>query len=147
MDHTATIEIMTKEKEFKAFFDGLGLKNFTAKEIIPYFKRSRNTFPPSDTWKNCVRVFHIVDALRDHFGKPVTIVSSYRSPSYNRKVGGASKSYHMEFLALDFKVSGVSPQKVYNVLKKWRDAGLFKGGLKKYSTFVHIDTRGRNSSW
>lgn len=139
---------MTKiEREFGEWFNGLGIKNFSLSEVKRYFKRSRNTFPPKKYWKNIIRPIQIVDMLRDSLGVPITITSSYRSPSYNRKVGGARSSYHMQFMALDIQSSKASPTRIYNKLKSWRDVGLFKGGLKKYSSFVHIDTRGRNTTW
>jgi uncharacterized protein YcbK (DUF882 family) len=90
-----------------------------------------------------------VDELRDSFGKSCTILSSYRSPDYNKAVGGASSSQHLEFTALDIAFDGISPQRVYDRLLEWRKAGKFTGGLGLYlsSGFVHIDTRGRNATW
>ena len=37
----------------------------------------------------------IIQSVRDYFGKPVTINSAYRTPQYNKKVGGASNSQHV----------------------------------------------------
>ncbi len=91
----------------------------------------------------------MVDELRASFGKPCRILSSYRSPDYNRALGGASLSQHLEFTALDIAFDGVSPKQVYDQLVQWRKAGKFTGGLGLYpsSGFVHIDTRGRNATW
>jgi hypothetical protein len=36
-----------------------------------------------------------VQQIRNHFGKPVTITSPYRCETHNKRVGGATKSYHM----------------------------------------------------
>ena len=70
-------------------------------------------------------------------------------PAYNRAVGGASQSQHVEFTALDIRVQGVSPQRVYDRLLQWRREGRFRDGLGLYPSagFVHIDTRPRNSTW
>ena len=138
---------MSKEREFIKWFDGLQLKNFTAEEVLSYFNRKNNDIPPSNLWENAVRVLQLVDMLRDKLGKPIRITSSYRSPAYNAGVGGAKRSQHLQFGALDIQCMGASPNKVHTLLKKWRDAGVFKGGLKQYSTFVHFDTRGHNTTW
>ena len=91
----------------------------------------------------------IVDDLRESFGKPCRILSSYRSPDYNRAVGGAAASLHMGFRALDIAFDGVDAKRVYGRLVEWRKAGRFTGGLGLYpsSGFVHIDTRGTNATW
>ena len=41
------------------------------------------------------KLVEYVQQIRDHFGKPVTIASPYRCEVHNRRVGGATKSYHM----------------------------------------------------
>ena len=109
----------------------------------------KNSLPSRLLWKNIVPALRIVDELRDSFGKSCTILSSYRSPDYNKAVGGASSSQHLEFTALDIAFDGISPQRVYDRLLEWRKAGKFTGGLGIYpsSSFVHIDTRGRNATW
>jgi uncharacterized protein YcbK (DUF882 family) len=109
----------------------------------------KNSLPSRLLWKNIVPALRIVDELRDSFGKSCTILSSYRSPDYNKAVGGASSSQHLEFTALDIAFDGISPQRVYDRLLEWRKAGKFTGGLGIYpsSGFVHIDTRGRNATW
>ena len=144
---------MNDEEKFTEWFDSLGLKNFKASEFVAYFNRYRgrvkNSVPPETLWKNMAQSIFIVDALRSHFGKSCTITSSYRSYAYNRAVGSSDGSQHPQNTALDITFNGVSPTRVFNKLKQWRDAGLFKGGLGLYtgSGFVHIDTRGRNATW
>ena len=138
---------------FSDWFASQGFRNFGAAEFTNYFARERkgvkNSLPPRSMWKNIVPALHIVDELRDSFGKSCTILSSYRSPGYNKAVGGASSSQHLEFTALDITFDGISPQRVYDRLLEWRKAGKFTGGLGLYpsSGFVHIDTRGRNATW
>ena len=56
-------------------------------------------------WELC-RV--ILDPLRRHVGKPITVTSAYRSPAVNSKVGSTSKSQHTKGQAADIKVSGVT---------------------------------------
>jgi uncharacterized protein YcbK (DUF882 family) len=138
---------------FTDWFAAQGFLHFGAGEFTSYFARERNGVknspPPKRLWKNIVPTLRIVDDLRASFGKPCTILSSYRSPGYNKTVGGASLSQHKEFTALDITFDGVSPQQVYDRLIEWRKAGKFTGGLGLYlsSGFVHIDTRGPNATW
>jgi uncharacterized protein YcbK (DUF882 family) len=138
---------------FIDWFAAQRFRNFGAGEFTSYFARERkgvkNSLPSQLLWKNIVPALRIVDELRDSFGKSCTILSSYRSPDYNKAVGGASSSQHLEFTALDIAFDGISPQRVYDRLLEWRKAGKFTGGLGLYlsSGFVHIDTRGRNATW
>jgi uncharacterized protein YcbK (DUF882 family) len=138
---------------FNEWFDAQGFRHFGAGEFTGYFARERkgvkNSTPPRQLWKNIVPALRVVDELRASFGKPCRILSSYRSPAYNKAVGGAPLSQHKEFNALDIAFDGISPQRVYDRLLEWRRAGKFTGGLGLYpsSGFVHIDTRGRNATW
>lgn len=36
----------------------------------------------------------LLQCIREHFGKPVTITSGYRTASHNAKVGGSRSSQH-----------------------------------------------------
>jgi uncharacterized protein YcbK (DUF882 family) len=132
---------------FEEWFDGWGFQNFKAHEFTHYFKRDKNTYPPAEYWDRIVPALKILDELRNVLGQPITITSSYRSPAYNDSVGGAEYSQHKEFRALDFQVKNTTPHEVMKILRAWRDAGMFKGGLGGYSSFTHIDTRGHNVSW
>jgi uncharacterized protein YcbK (DUF882 family) len=96
-----------------------------------------------------LRVVDLLQAIRDHFGKPVTITSGYRTPAYNKKVGGAPDSFHTRGMAADFNVSGVSPLEVRRVIESGRVAGVdpAKIGLGAYTGFTHIDCRGYKGRW
>lgn len=52
-----------------------------------------------------------LQAIRDYFGAPVIINSAYRTPEYNKKIGGAAKSYHLSGQAFDIAVKGKTPGK------------------------------------
>lgn len=74
--------------------------------------------------------------IRDHFGVPVTINSAFRTPAYNKKVGGALSSYHLKGQAFDIVVQGVKPE---HVAKYAQQIGV--PGIIQYNTFVHVDSR------
>ena len=85
----------------------------------------------------------VLEDIRSYFGKPITINSAYRTPAHNKAVGGASGSQHVKGTACDIKVKDVP---------SWAVAGYlednFKGlGIGYYSTFTHVDTRGRKVLW
>ena len=141
-----------KNYTFEEWFELLDVKHFASEEFTEYFQVRRrgvtNSAPPPEMWGNIVPTLRVVDQLRAHFGKPIVLLSSYRSPAYNAAIdGAATKSFHMRFQALDIAVAGKTPRQVFEVLKDWRDAGRFKGGLGLYNSFVHIDTRGSNATW
>ena len=50
----------------------------------------------------------ILEPVRAHFGKAVTINSSYRSPAVNKAVGGSTTSQHVNGQAIDFEINGIS---------------------------------------
>jgi uncharacterized protein YcbK (DUF882 family) len=138
---------------FSDWFESQEFKHFGAREFESYFAAQRkgvkNSQPPKRLWKSIVSTLRIVDELRESFNKPCRILSSYRSPDYNRAVGGAAMSQHLEFTALDIAIDGVAARLVYERLLQWRKEGKFTGGLGYYpsSGFVHIDTRPRNATW
>ena len=86
----------------------------------------------------------ILQKIRNHFGKAVTITSAYRTPGKNKAVGGQTYSQHLYGRAADIKVKGVTPKKVAayaeTLLKN-------KGGIGTYSSFVHIDVRSTKARW
>lgn len=80
--------------------------------------------------------------LQQLFGKRLIVNSAYRSPTYNRSVGGARNSLHMSGMALDIKWSGISLTSREDFIDKALDVGF--RGIGRYGTrFVHIDIGSR----
>lgn len=86
----------------------------------------------------------ILQKVRDHFGKAVTITSAFRTASHNKKVGGATYSQHLYGKAADIKVSGVAPSVVADYVETLMPG---TGGIGRYSTFTHVDVRATKSRW
>ena len=85
----------------------------------------------------------VLQKIRTHFGKAVTITSAYRTPTHNKKVGGTSFSQHLYGKAADIKVQGIAPSEV----AKYAETLLDEGGIGIYNTFTHIDVRSTKSRW
>ena len=86
----------------------------------------------------------ILQQIRDHFGKPVSVTSSFRNEAYNTKIGGAKASYHVKGMAADITVTGVSNRDVAIYA-----SGITNGvGLYDYTGgFVHVDVRDAKYLW
>jgi uncharacterized protein YcbK (DUF882 family) len=81
--------------------------------------------------------------LRDVVGKSIRITSAYRSPTHNKKVGGATKSRHLKGDATDIQIQGMTSQEIADLAEELD----FKG-IGIYNTFVHLDSRdGRKARW
>ncbi len=87
---------------------------------------------------------NILQKIRSHFGKSVTITSAYRTPSKNNAVGGSFYSQHLYGKAADIKVAGIAPKSVSAYAEKLMPKS---GGIGTYSTFTHIDVRSTKARW
>ena len=94
-----------------------------------------------------------LEPLRKKYGR-VTINSGFRTVSWNRKVGGASKSFHVYTIhdgndqAADIKCAKGGPRdwhRTLNWIRNKKRNG--RGGLGLYSTFVHVDLRDFKADW
>ena len=81
-------------------------------------------------------VENVLQKIRDHFKSAININSAYRTPTYNKKVGGSSNSYHVKGRAFDIVVKGYRPSEVANYARS-----IGAKGVIEYNTFVHIDSR------
>lgn len=134
------------------FLAGLRLRNLTATQVISAHAKRRgsvwNSLPPKSMWKKMAPTLKVVDRLAEELNQPVKeIVSAYRSPAYNARCAGAKKgSWHQSNVAVDVKFP-VRASLVAQKVRQLRAAGLFRGGVGRYSTFTHIDTRGQSVDW
>ena len=146
---------------YAAFIDRLDLRHFTGKEFAAYADCTRNgvknSVPPEGLWLNIVPTLLVIDEVRERAGSSITLTSAYRSPAYNQAVGGERMSFHMKNQATDIQCAAMKASELWKIVvslrgKKFRfpDNGgdfIFKGGIGKYPSFVHVDTRGYNANW
>jgi hypothetical protein len=89
------------------------------------------------------RLMRALQKIRDHYGRAVVVDSAYRSPSYNKRVRGAKRSYHMRCAAIDLRIPGVAKDALRNYARSLPEVG----GVGVYaSDMVHIDT-GPKRNW
>lgn len=75
-------------------------------------------------------------------GDPITVNSAYRTPEYNRRIGGAAKSQHVEGRALDLRPpKGMALAEFYRRIRHLANHLETLKGIGRYRTFVHVDTR------
>jgi hypothetical protein len=134
------------------YIKGLNLKNVTPYMVLhPHFKtrgRTKNSLPPRYMWKRIAPTLRVIDAMSSSMRSPVSeLLSIYRSPTYNRAVRGRSRSQHLQNQAIDVRFKGVSAYTVSRVARSIRSQGKFSGGVGRYSSFTHVDTRGHNADW
>jgi uncharacterized protein YcbK (DUF882 family) len=90
------------------------------------------------------RLLVLLQTLRTKVNKPIQILSGYRTPEYNKKVGGAPKSQHVEGKAADIRISGMTPK---NIAKIAEEMGFDGIGIYTKQNFCHVDTRGYKARW
>lgn len=89
-----------------------------------------------------------LERLRHALGdRPVKVISWYRTPSYNRRIGGASQSMHMRAIATDHSREWVNARGRRRVL--YHGNRIFaNGGMGTYPYgSMHFDTRGYRARW
>lgn len=83
----------------------------------------------------------LFEFIRGIWKLPIIVLSAYRTPDWNRKIGGAKNSQHMEGRALDLRPpNGIDLLDFYDEIK-YRAPNTALRGLGLYPTFVHIDVR------
>ena len=122
-------------------------ENFTWNEVLRTDARNID-MPSRQVLENLKTSANVLQNYRNKVGKPITITSSWRTPTeqkalinaykgkkaQNKSAGRPSEtSLHMEGLALDFIVDGVKPLSVYEHFDK-----TLMGELEKSPIYTHV---------
>ena len=119
-------------------------KNFSKSE----FECNDGGEKPQEVFDNVEVHAYNLQTIRDFCDASVTINSAYRSPSYNKKVGGATKSQHLTGNASDITIKGYTPDEVADIIEGLiRIDAIEEGGVGRYDTFTHYDRRGTKARW
>jgi hypothetical protein len=121
--------------------------------LSPHFRKSEarckdGTWVPDSLNAGARNHAFNLEKLRHKLGdRPIAITSWYRTPSHNRKVGGASKSKHIQAFATDHPKQWVDAMGRKKVLGE-ADVIFRNGGMGVYpGGAVHFDTRGIRARW
>ena len=119
-------------------------KNFSLHE----FSCNDGTPVPKELIPNVEKLAKNLQVLRDHLGEPLRILSAYRTPEHNAKVGGKKNSFHMKAIAADISCRSKTPKQLHSIIEKLiAERKMNQGGLGLYPGFVHYDCRGTKSRW
>lgn len=139
-------------KEFNDFLRENKLENFSIEEILRQgtsWKRLNEkpfVIPPKKYWENIIPTLKFLREEIIPLIGPVEILSAYRESSYNLKAGGARKSKHLDFFAVDLRpVKNISRKDLHSkLLDIWTKKGKeYNLGLGLYSGLrFHIDRAG-----
>lgn len=84
----------------------------------------------------------VLEPIRAKWGSPLIVLSWYRTPAYNKRIGGAKFSQHMTGCAADIRpVDARAVSQLYVVILGMLNGGEMPslGGLGRYPSFTHVD--------
>lgn len=132
-------------KQYSLMADG-------SRRLAPDFKvRELRCRDGSDTILVDEALTVVLQCIREHFGKAVTITSGYRTAAHNAAVGGAKSSQHLLGRAADIRVQGVSVEDVAayaeSLMPDWGGVGRYPVKAGRTTGWVHVDTRADKARW
>ncbi len=121
-------------------------RHFTVKELI-YLPSWGRLALPEDGLDDAVKVSLMalagaMDVVRDWLGLPIKVHVTYRPEAYNRAIGGASHSYHVLGMAMDWEPEGITPgEAIESILahRKLEDWGMRMENNGPLPSWVHLD--------
>ena len=111
-------------------------QNFSLSE----FRCKDGTDVPEELMDNVSLLCENLQVLRDEIGKPIRVISGYRSPKYNRRIGGARRSQHMTANAADIKVRTNKAASASHAASAEASASATKA--THYATLIPLDVAG-----
>lgn len=119
-------------------------ENFSREE----FDCKDGTKVPAELMPNLRELVKNLQVLREDIGEPIHVNSGYRTPAYNKKVGGKPASQHLKAKAADITAKSFTPKQLAARIEKLIAAGKMKqGGIGIYPGFTHYDVRGVKARW
>ena len=112
--------------------------NFTVREFACH--------DGSDTILIDAALVKYIQRIRNWAGVPIVISSGYRTPAYNKKIGGAANSYHTRGQAAD--IYARDRKKSISEIARFAQA-IGVPGIEKNEdgNYVHVDVRTKKYFW
>jgi zinc D-Ala-D-Ala carboxypeptidase len=113
-------------------------EHFTLEELVASQLAARQRIdnrPTAVVIDNLRRVAGVLEQVRTLVGKPVMVSSGYRCPALNKAVGGAPASAHLDGLAADITVPGMTARELAAAI---RDSSIVLDQLIYEGTWVHV---------
>lgn len=111
------------------------LEEFTASQTAA--RLGREIVPTPEQLSNLTRLCEsLLEPIRVRLQRPIVITSGLRPPWLNELIGGSPRSAHMDGLAADVKVVGMSP----SVFQRWvRNQGFtLDQCIEEFGQWAHL---------
>lgn len=123
-----------------------------ARQLAPGFKvREFRCRDGSDVVMIDESLVMLLQCIREHFGKPITITSGYRTGHPQHRCGWCKIQPAPAGPAADIQVAGVSVEDVAayaeSLLPGWGGVGRYPVKAGRTKGWVHVDTRPNKSRW
>jgi len=122
----------------------------TAHFSLKEFRCKDGTDVPEELLGNLRLLCMCLERIRKEYGKPIKVISGYRTLEYNRKIESKDTSKHVEALAADIVIEGVLPSQLAIKIQELESVGELPSGcgLGVYvGRFIHFDPRPDRARW
>lgn len=114
--------------------------NFKISELIHSdiaIQNNINNMPDINSLDNMLNLIVLcLQPIRNLIKKPMIITSGYRNQKVNFLAGGKINSQHLNGFAADFKISGMTPNQIINIIKNSNIE--YDQLINEYDKWVHI---------
>lgn len=117
---SVVIIVLLRRKKKGRTMTKSGKSYFTIEELCKSRPGYDNT-PSEEIKKNLQQLIDkVLDPMREAYGAAVNVTSGYRSPAYNKAIGGAKNSQHMKGQAADLqtKEGKAGNKRLFDIIRK-----------------------------
>ena len=100
-----------------------------------YFSRDEFKCPCCREVRASGWLMHLLNKVREAYGKPMIVNSGYRCDKHNKEIGGSSNSAHLRGLAVDIKCETSADR--FLLLSLFYSVGFKRIGA--YDKWIHVD--------
>lgn len=122
--------------------------NLTNNFRLMEFACKDGTRVPDEYMENVIELATQLQIIRDEIEEPVFINSAYRTPTHNKRLGGAPSSQHLTASAADVTCKSLTPKQLKVVVERLiKEKKIKIGGVGLYPGFLHVDIREGKARW